>query len=164
MAQNPSSLHSVAGCKLDQIWPQLNLVQCLSVPCLLLPALELHCTLCGLHLQLQLHGCGCPVTAAWQVFRLGMTRLTESAATHGCNCLHEMLALVEYEFLIVCMYSLRACILSCALCAGLLEVGCKLTLQLREMRIHVRRISSEPAIAQNIRVANSNRNQNCVCE
>ena len=79
-----------------------------------------------------------------------MFRLTESAATHGCNCLHEMLALVEYEFLIVCMYSLRACILSCALCADLLEVGCELALQLREMRIYVRRISSEPAIAQNI--------------
>ena len=90
-----------------------------------------------------------------------MIRLTESAATHGCNCLHEMLALVEYEFLIVCMYSLRACILSCALCADPLEVGCELALQLREMRIYVRRVSSESAIAQNIRVANSNRNRNC---
>ena len=88
-----------------------------------------------------------------------MFRLTESAATHGCNCLHEMLALVE--IIIVCMYSLRACILSCALCADLLEVGWELALQLREMRIYVRQISSEPAIAQNIRVANSNRNRNC---
>ena len=89
---------------------------------------------------------------------LSMIRLTESAATHGCNCLHEMLALVEYEFLIVCMYSLRACILSCALCADPLEVGCGLALLLREMRIYVRRVSSESAIVQNIRVANSNRN------
>ena len=101
LVQNPSWLSSVAGCKLDQIRPQPNLVRCPLAPCLLLPALELHCTLCGLHLQLQLHGCGCPVTGAWQVFRLGMIRLTESAAVRGCNCLRELLALVEDAFLLL---------------------------------------------------------------
>ena len=41
------------------------------------------------------------------------------------------------------MYLLRACIHSCALCADLLEVGCELALQLREMRIYIRQMSSE---------------------
>ena len=54
-------LHSAAGYKLDQIQPQPNLAWYPLAPYLLLLALELLCIVYVLHLQHQLHGCGCPV-------------------------------------------------------------------------------------------------------
>ena len=69
------------------------------------------------------------------------------------------------------MYSLRACIRFMQHFAQIrVEVGCELALQLREMRIVrkavVFQVNFGPAIVrnQNIRVANSNRNRNCICK